>query len=127
MAFLGNIPGFAQDRNVQHKISTSSFGSHGTSPPKGPGGKSALKATSNMAFNPVPTTPGKSSKLKINVLLDSTIYAAGGNLYGRLEVVSSSHRSLKLGEIAVELNGFEGMLPSCQFSNRRVSLTSLVW
>ncbi|KAJ3016377.1 hypothetical protein HKX48_004055 [Thoreauomyces humboldtii] len=60
-----------------------------------------------MAFNPIPTTPGKSSKLKVNVLLDSTIYVAGGNLHGRMELVSSSNKSLRLGEIAVELNGFE--------------------
>ncbi|KAI8910606.1 hypothetical protein DFJ77DRAFT_101717 [Powellomyces hirtus] len=124
--FVGSIAaGMAMDRQreLHHKLSTSSFGAfsdgsggvggaYSSSPPKlmragASSPHSALKATSNMAFNPIPTTPGKSNKLKINVLLDSTIYVAGGNLHGRMELVSSSHRSLKLGEIAVELNGFE--------------------
>ncbi|KND03682.1 uncharacterized protein SPPG_01150 [Spizellomyces punctatus DAOM BR117] len=114
MAFVGNIASLTHgQRELHHKISTSSFGnlsdgSYGTSPPKAsPGAHSALKPTSNMAFNPVPTTPGKCSKLKVNVLLDSTIYVAGGNLHGRMEIISSTNKSLKLGEISVELNGFE--------------------
>ncbi|KAI9092801.1 hypothetical protein DFS34DRAFT_276046 [Phlyctochytrium arcticum] len=69
--------------------------------------QSNVVTANNMAFNPIPTTPGKCSKLKINVLLDSTIYVAGGNLHGRMEVISSSSKSLRLGEISVELNGYE--------------------
>ncbi|KAI9012799.1 hypothetical protein BC832DRAFT_548054 [Gaertneriomyces semiglobifer] len=117
MAFVNSLISMAQERqrDLHHKLSSSTFGaftdssSYGTSPPKAPPATPAglAKASSNMNFNPIPTSPGRCSKLKINVLLDSTIYAAGGNLHGRLEVVSSSNRSLKLGEIAVELNGFE--------------------
>lgn len=66
-------------------------------------------ALNNISFNPIPTTSGKCSKLKINVFLDSTIYVAGGNLHGRLELVSSVCGSLlRIGEIAIELCGYEG-------------------
>ncbi|KAJ3037489.1 hypothetical protein HDV00_001664 [Rhizophlyctis rosea] len=68
---------------------------------------SALQATPNIQFNPAPTAGDKCSKLKVNILLDSTTYVAGGNLNGRLELQCSSNRSIKLGEIAVELTGFE--------------------
>ncbi len=71
---------------------------------------SALHQQANINFNPIPTTTGKCSKLKINVYLDSTIYVAGGNLHGRLELVSSVTGILKIGEIAVELCGYEGTL-----------------
>ncbi|KAF9090160.1 hypothetical protein BGX29_011625 [Mortierella sp. GBA35] len=51
--------------------------------------------------------PAKCSKLKIRIYFDSTIFQAGGNLFGRMEVTATSSRSLKLGEIAVELAAYE--------------------
>ncbi|KAG0298434.1 hypothetical protein BGZ96_012156 [Linnemannia gamsii] len=51
--------------------------------------------------------PAKCSKLKIRIFFDSTIFQAGGTLFGRMEVTATSSRSLKLGEIAVELAAYE--------------------
>ncbi|KAF9133893.1 hypothetical protein BGW39_008648 [Mortierella sp. 14UC] len=51
--------------------------------------------------------PAKCSKLKIRIYFDSTIFQAGGTLFGRMEVTATSSRSLKLGEIAVELAAYE--------------------
>jgi hypothetical protein len=61
----------------------------------------------NINFKPNTTAVTKISKLKLHVLLDSTIYTAGGILTGRLVLTSSSGRSLKLGEISVELTAYE--------------------
>ncbi|KAF8944405.1 hypothetical protein BGZ47_004304, partial [Haplosporangium gracile] len=51
--------------------------------------------------------PAKCSKLKIRIFFDSTLFQAGGTLFGRMEVTATSSRSLKLGEIAVELAAYE--------------------
>ena len=64
----------------------------------------------NMNFNPTPSTTGKCSKLKLHVMLDSTIYVAGSNLHGRMQISSFSEDVLRLGEICVELHGVEGMI-----------------
>ncbi|KAG0205972.1 hypothetical protein BGX28_002522 [Mortierella sp. GBA30] len=69
---------------------------------------SALTLANNIAFRPMTTQPAKCSKLKIRIYFDSTIFQAGGNLFGRMEVTATSSRSLKLGEIAVELAAYEG-------------------
>jgi hypothetical protein len=61
----------------------------------------------NINFKPTTTAVTKISKLKLHVLLDSTIYTAGGVLTGRLSLTSSTARSIKLGEISVELTAFE--------------------
>ncbi|CAG8586625.1 7268_t:CDS:2 [Funneliformis mosseae] len=61
----------------------------------------------NINFKPTTTAISKISKLKLHVLLDSTIYTAGGLLTGRIVLTSSSARSLKLGEISVELTAYE--------------------
>lgn len=61
----------------------------------------------NINFKPTTTAVTKISKLKLHVLLDSTIYTAGGILTGRLALASSTARSIKLGEISVELTAFE--------------------
>ncbi|KAF9573332.1 hypothetical protein EC968_008786 [Mortierella alpina] len=68
---------------------------------------SALTLANNIAFRPSTTQPAKCSKLKIRIYFDSTIFQAGGNLFGRMEITSSSSQSLKLGEIAVELAAYE--------------------
>ncbi|KAF9958467.1 hypothetical protein BGZ72_000308 [Mortierella alpina] len=68
---------------------------------------SALTLANNIAFRPLTTQPAKCSKLKIRIYFDSTIFQAGGNLFGRMEITSSSSQSLKLGEIAVELAAYE--------------------
>jgi len=61
----------------------------------------------NINFKPTTTAVTKISKLKLHVLLDSTVYTAGGLLTGRLALTSSSARTLKLGEISVELTAYE--------------------
>lgn len=69
---------------------------------------SAMTLANNIAFRPTTAQPAKCSKLKIRIFFDSTIFQAGGNLFGRMEVTATSTRSLKLGEIAVELAAYEG-------------------
>ncbi|KAF9581134.1 hypothetical protein BGW38_001964 [Lunasporangiospora selenospora] len=68
---------------------------------------SALTLANNIAFRPMTAQPAKCSKLKIRIHFDSTIFQAGGNLFGRMEIIASSSRSLKLGEISVELAAYE--------------------
>ncbi|KAG0246888.1 hypothetical protein B0O80DRAFT_496573 [Mortierella sp. GBAus27b] len=69
--------------------------------------QSALTLANTIAFRPMTTQPAKCSKLKIRIFFDSTIFQAGGNLFGRMEITATSSRSLKLGEIAVELAAYE--------------------
>ncbi|KAG9294211.1 hypothetical protein G9A89_021570 [Geosiphon pyriformis] len=61
----------------------------------------------NVNFKPTTTAISKNSKLKLHVLLDSTIYTAGGTLNGRFVLTSSTSRSLKVAEISVELTAYE--------------------
>ncbi|KAG0055624.1 hypothetical protein BGZ83_007924 [Gryganskiella cystojenkinii] len=71
---------------------------------------SAMTMANNIAFRPMNAQhqpAAKCSKLKIRIFFDSTIFQAGGNLFGRMEVTATSSRSLKLGEIAVELAAYE--------------------
>ncbi|KFH68591.1 hypothetical protein MVEG_05401 [Podila verticillata NRRL 6337] len=68
---------------------------------------SAMTLANNIGFRPTASQPAKCSKLKIRIFFDSTIFQAGGNLFGRMEITASSSRSLKLGEIAVELAAYE--------------------
>ncbi|KAJ3319417.1 hypothetical protein HDU76_000538, partial [Blyttiomyces sp. JEL0837] len=68
---------------------------------------SALKQVPNINFNPNPTTPGKCPYLKIRVRLGADFFMAGSTLHGWLEVDCHSKSHVKLGEIAVELIGFE--------------------
>ncbi len=67
-----------------------------------------FKPTSNVKFQPLPSTSGKCSKLKINITLNSTLFVAGESIAGRVEVSSSTDSYLYLGEIAVDINGYEG-------------------
>ncbi|KAG0335822.1 hypothetical protein BG000_007192, partial [Podila horticola] len=67
-----------------------------------------MTLANNIGFRPTASQPAKCSKLKIRIFFDSTIFQAGGNLFGRMEITASSSRSLKLGEIAVELAAYEG-------------------
>ncbi|KAG0096788.1 hypothetical protein BGZ93_003986 [Podila epicladia] len=66
-----------------------------------------MTLANNIGFRPTASQPAKCSKLKIRIFFDSTIFQAGGNLFGRMEITASSSRSLKLGEIAVELAAYE--------------------
>ncbi|KAG0336279.1 hypothetical protein BG004_008123 [Podila humilis] len=68
---------------------------------------SAMTLANNIGFKPTAAQPAKCSKLKIRIFFDSTIFQAGGNLFGRMEITASSSRSLKLGEISVELAAYE--------------------
>ncbi|CAG8467224.1 13369_t:CDS:2 [Acaulospora colombiana] len=61
----------------------------------------------NINFKPNTTAITKVTKLKLHVSLDSTIYTAGGILTGRLELISTTSKSLKLGEISCELTAYE--------------------
>jgi hypothetical protein len=55
-------------------------------------------------------TVAKHPKLKLKIILASNIFEADGNISGALEVTSSTSQRLRLGEIAVELEAFEGEL-----------------
>lgn len=50
----------------------------------------------------------KHPKLKLKIVLASNIFEADGSISGALEVTSSTSQRLRLGEIAVELEAFEG-------------------
>jgi len=53
-------------------------------------------------------TVAKHPKLKLKIIFGSNIFEADGNISGALEVTSSTSQRLRLGEIAVELEAFEG-------------------
>ncbi|KAJ3396058.1 hypothetical protein HDU92_004183 [Lobulomyces angularis] len=82
--------------------------------------------TLNHDFKPIPTTSSKCPKLDLFVMLDSTIFVAGGNVHGRLEIISTVDYGLKLGDISVEFTGFESVCdkeittPSASFLSARV-------
>jgi hypothetical protein len=67
-------------------------------------------ATPGAVLDFLPRVPrqNKCPKLRFHVILDKSTFVAGEILYGRLELVSYSRHSLHLGEIAIELAGFEG-------------------
>jgi hypothetical protein len=88
-------------------------------------GEELFKPTSNVKFNPLPTTSGKCSKLKIAIVLDSTHYVAGGLLKGRFELFSSSNHDVWLGDICVELSGFE-QIEGSKFENSQTFLSSRI-
>ncbi|RKP26089.1 hypothetical protein SYNPS1DRAFT_22070, partial [Syncephalis pseudoplumigaleata] len=73
------------------------------SPPLPPGSELA----DINAFRPAASVSARCSKLKLRLFLDSNVFIAGGNIYGRMELTSATSRSLLLGEIAVELTGYE--------------------
>ena len=67
-------------------------------------------ASDTLDFLPRVPRQNRCPKLKFDVVLDKGTFVAGEILYGRLELISFSRHSLHLGEIAVELAGFEGAL-----------------
>lgn len=71
-------------------------------------GAELFHPSANIQFNPLPSATGKCSKLKINLIFDSTLFVAGGSIKGKLELISTSDTVLSLGQIAVNLSGFEG-------------------
>lgn len=59
-------------------------------------------------------TVSKHSKVKLEVKLDSRCFEAGGAITGRIELTSATSQKLRLGDIAVELEGIEGeTIPDC--------------
>jgi hypothetical protein len=66
-----------------------------------------VRPSSNIHFNPLPTVSGKCPKCSISISLSSTLYVAGEILSGRLELHSSTKTELFLGEIYIELIGFQ--------------------
>jgi hypothetical protein len=88
-------------------------------------GEELFKPTSNVKFNPLPTTSGKCSKLKIAIVLDSTHYIAGGLLKGRFELFCSTNQEVWLGDICVELSGFEE-IQGHKFENSQTFLASRI-
>ncbi|PWY99072.1 hypothetical protein BCV70DRAFT_163542 [Testicularia cyperi] len=49
----------------------------------------------------------KHPKLKVEIVLNSTIFEAGGTISGKLELTCTTSQRLRLGEIAVELEAVE--------------------
>jgi hypothetical protein len=52
-----------------------------------------------------------SNGVKLKVWIDTPVNVAGGNVYGRLELTVSK-KNLKLGDIIIELAGYEGTFDS---------------
>lgn len=50
----------------------------------------------------------KHPRIKMKIILASSVFEAGGNVSGILELSSSTRQRLRLGEIAIELEAFEG-------------------
>lgn len=69
---------------------------------------SLIQTTHNIQFNPKPSLSGRCAKLRLSLLLDSTVFVAGGTLDGRIEITCLSATKVRLGKIAIELTGFEG-------------------
>lgn len=69
----------------------------------------SVSPTTNLNFNPVPTTNTKCSKLKIKIIFDDQINVAGVPLTGRLELKCTSGK-MQIGDISLNLSGFEGTL-----------------
>ena len=53
-------------------------------------------------------THNKCPKFRFNIVLDKHVFVGGEVLYGRLDLISTTSSSLQLGEILVELIGYEG-------------------
>lgn len=53
-------------------------------------------------------TVSRHPKVKLDVFLNSSLFQAGGAITGRLELTSATSQKLRLGDIAVELEGIEG-------------------
>ncbi len=66
-----------------------------------------FKPTANVKFKPLPSVSGKCSKIKINLLFDSTLFVAGESIQGMFELTSFTDAGLHLGDIFVELSGYE--------------------
>ena len=49
----------------------------------------------------------KHPKLKLDLVLNSTVFEAGGTISGKLELTCTTSQKLRLGEISVELEGIE--------------------
>jgi hypothetical protein len=92
-------------QDMHHALITSSTPHRGVSPSpyemQFGGQGDALEA---MPMNTVTKHP----KLKLKIVLDSALYEAGGSISGSLEIISSTSQRLRLGEIAIELEAFEG-------------------
>lgn len=58
----------------------------------------------NLVTNAVTKHP----KVKLKIILSDHQFEAGGSISGALEITSSTSQRLRLGEIAVELEAFEG-------------------
>lgn len=73
------------------------------------GGYQDLEPSSERDTRQLPmNSVSKHPKLKLEVILSSTVFEAGGQIDGRLEITSATSQRLRLGEIAVELEGVEG-------------------
>ena len=57
----------------------------------------------------------KCPKFKFNIILDKQVFVGGEILYGRLDLIITTNNSLQLGEILVELIGYEGKTDSYNF------------
>lgn len=59
----------------------------------------------------------KCPKFRFNIILDKQVFIGGEVLYGRLDLIITTSKSLQLGEILVELIGYEGLII---FLNKRI-------
>ncbi|RKP07246.1 hypothetical protein THASP1DRAFT_30934 [Thamnocephalis sphaerospora] len=79
------------------------------------------------AFRPAATQSARCSKMKMRLFLDSNVFIAGGNVYGRMELTSATSRSLLLGEISVELTGYEEVCTRDMTASRSFLSSRLVF
>jgi hypothetical protein len=57
------------------------------------------------SFHPVPH--GHCSKLKLNIVLDSSVFCAGQVVSGHLELDCITSKHVLLGQVGLELEGYE--------------------
>ncbi|KAJ3107182.1 hypothetical protein HDU97_004602 [Phlyctochytrium planicorne] len=71
-----------------------------------------------LQFTPSPTSNARCSYLKVDIQLGSTDFVAGGDLYGWLVIECLSKSKVRIGEIAVEFEGFEELNVGEKYSER---------
>jgi hypothetical protein len=103
-------------QNLHHALVPSSTSYRGSSP-----SSYDLQFGGEVGPSEAMNTVTKHPKLKLKIVLSSSLYEAGGSISGSLEVTSSTSQRLRLGEIAIELEAFEGGWPAgavpCQSLN----------
>ena len=82
-----------------------------------------ILSTPNIDFWPrVSHHASSCPKFRFNLVLDKSAFVAGELLYGRLELVCLTNSSLQLGDIAIELAGYEGAFTKAYLMTRCIEL-----